>query len=183
MDGTAADVRIILRRPGGPVGKLLDDAVPVVAYWINQWSDFAASALACPVTIVLVADGHEDDHPDQVSVALQVPAVEDADSARAAVLTGVLDGLVEASRRYPRRPTVEVRSEPEASSDGSDEFETFGPGEMAVFAFLGGDDALAGEAADSLGSDLERLLQGVALLQDTAVAGGYGQWILGRWEV
>jgi hypothetical protein len=76
--------------------ELLHKAVPVVQYWLDQWSDLAESALAGPVTIVLDTSANEDPgSPGEVVVHIDVAEVADADSARSVVLAAALRGAAD----------------------------------------------------------------------------------------
>ena len=91
--------------------------------------------------------------------------------------------MVQAFERFPRDPTIQVRSDPDTDPpELPNEFgmEPFGAGEMAVFVHLGDDPSNSHDAFEAMDHILERTLNGVAALQDSTVVDGFGQWVIGR---
>jgi hypothetical protein len=155
VDGAATGVTVWLDYPPAP---LLDEAVPLVRFWLAEWSDFGA---------VTVALGAPPPGSPDVCVTVDPGTAGDVAAARLLLLRAVIDAA--GSRAVQTSPA------PATSSPG--DLEPFGAGEMAVFARLDGGPDLR----DRLDGALETALDGEALLQDSTVLDGtVGQWVIGR---
>lgn len=156
MDGAAPGVTVWLDRPVTPP---LDEALRVVRFWLEEWSDLGA------VTVAVGA-------PPPGCVTVDPGAVTDAADGAPALLRVVLDAAGEALARRHAAPAAADTGAPAAG-----DLEPFGAGEMAVFARLDGDPDLERRLEDALGAALD----GVALLQDsTVVHDTVGQWVIGQ---